>query len=295
MPNAIPRFSESTMLNSPGITRTVSIAETLLSTIHLLRRSSASTPTAIPYAFTRPSAMDNLVDRRRARQADGRETCVAAHIGRILPAALAFLSRRALYFYAQVVPFRPLHRHLRNDEQRRQLRRVLLQQRVQFAIRPQPHARFQRRSDQLFVARRIQVLEHDIPYLHQTVPVGGAFPRGIVQPESQFGGFREICQMDALRVSHVAPHLFGGEAHQRRLLDAFVRLLAPSCKAGPSARRSTPRSGPPCRRRRPRDRPCGTRSSRTTRGTAPTDLRRAAASTGPIPPSHPPAPHRLPD
>src|ERR1022692_3715294 len=161
MPNAIPRFSERTMLNSPGITRTVSIAETLLSTIHLLRRSSASTPTAIPYAFTRPSAMDNLVDRRRARQADGRETRVAAHIGRILPAALAFLSRRALYFYAQVVPFRPLHRHLRNDEQRRQLRRVLLQQRVQFAIRPQPHARFQRRPNQFLVARRVQVLEHD--------------------------------------------------------------------------------------------------------------------------------------
>src|ERR1019366_1599825 len=203
MPNAIPRFSERTMLNSPGITRTVSIAETLLSTIHLLRRSSASTPAALPYAFTRASAMDDLVDRRGARQADGRETRVAAHIRRILPAALAFLSRRALYFYAQVVPFRPLHRHLRHDEQSRQLRRVLLQQGVSFAIRREAHARLQRRPDQLFVARRIQLLEYDIPYLHQTVPVGGAFSRGIVQPESEFGGFREICQMDALRVPHV--------------------------------------------------------------------------------------------
>jgi hypothetical protein len=48
MPNAIPRFSERTMLNNPGITRTVSIEETLLSTIHLLRRSSANTAAAIP-------------------------------------------------------------------------------------------------------------------------------------------------------------------------------------------------------------------------------------------------------
>ncbi len=48
MPNAIPRFSECTMLNNPGITRTVSIDETLLSTTHLLRRSRANTAAAIP-------------------------------------------------------------------------------------------------------------------------------------------------------------------------------------------------------------------------------------------------------
>ena len=48
MPNATPRFSECTMLKNPGITRTVSIAETLLSTTHLLRRSRANTPAAIP-------------------------------------------------------------------------------------------------------------------------------------------------------------------------------------------------------------------------------------------------------
>src|ERR1022692_4421682 len=85
MPNAIPRFSERTMLNNPGITGTVSMAETLLSTIHLLRRSSASTSAAGPYAFTRESTMENLADRAGARPADGRETGVAADIRGDLP------------------------------------------------------------------------------------------------------------------------------------------------------------------------------------------------------------------
>src|ERR1035441_158348 len=62
MPNAMPRFSERTILNNPGITGTVSMDETLLSTIHLLRRSSASTPAAVPYAFTRGSTMEDLVN-----------------------------------------------------------------------------------------------------------------------------------------------------------------------------------------------------------------------------------------
>src|ERR1019366_1644341 len=167
MPNAIPRFSECTMLNSPGITRTVSSAETLLSTSHLLRRSSANTPAAMPYAFKRilPTVilpmvilpMENLADRRGAPQADGRETRVGSDIRRVLPAALAFVSRRPIHFNAKVVPVRPIHFHLRHDEQRGQLRRVLLQQRVPFAIGGQPHARFQGRPDQFLVARRIQM------------------------------------------------------------------------------------------------------------------------------------------
>src|ERR1035441_7307029 len=113
MPNAMPRFSERTMLNNPGITGTVSVAETLLSTIHLLRRSSASTTAAVPYAFTRGSTMENLADRAGARQADGRETGVAADIRGVLPTALAFVSRRALDRHAQLVPYRRLQLHLR--------------------------------------------------------------------------------------------------------------------------------------------------------------------------------------
>src|ERR1035438_8340060 len=84
MPNAIPRFSERTMLNNPGITGNVSMAETLLSTIHLLRRSSASTSAAVPYAFTRESTMENLADGSGARQADGGETGGAAGIRCVL-------------------------------------------------------------------------------------------------------------------------------------------------------------------------------------------------------------------
>src|SRR5674476_1072462 len=178
------------MLNSPGITRTVSSAETLLSTSHLLRRSSANTPAAIPYAFTRILPMENLVDRPGTRQADGRETRVSSHIHRVLPAALAFVSRRALHFHAEVVPFRPLHFHLRHDEQRGQLCRVLLQQRVPFAIGGEPQARFQRRPDQFLVARRIQMLQYDIPHLHETVPVGRAVPRGQLGPSHAGEGCR---------------------------------------------------------------------------------------------------------
>src|ERR1035441_9094366 len=115
MPNAIPRFSERTMLNNPGITGTVSMAETLLSTIHLLTRSSASTSAAVPYAFTRESTMENLADGAGARQTDRRETRVAADIQRVLPAALAFDSRRALDRHAdrhaQLVAFRRFQLH----------------------------------------------------------------------------------------------------------------------------------------------------------------------------------------
>src|ERR1035441_3340563 len=131
MPNAMPRFSERTMLNSPGITGTVSMADTLLSTIHLLMRSSASPNAAVPYAFTRESTMENLADGAGARQADGRETRVAADVQRVLPAALAFVSRRALHCHADChvnpVALRPLQFHLRHDQQGGQLRRVLLQ------------------------------------------------------------------------------------------------------------------------------------------------------------------------
>src|ERR1035437_9750324 len=125
MPNAIPRFSERTMLNNPGITGTVSMAETLLSTIHLLRRSSASTTAAVPYAFTRWSTMENLVDGRGARHAAGGKAGVAADIRRVLPGALAFPPRRALHFHVQIVPFRPHQFVLRDDEQRGQLCRIL--------------------------------------------------------------------------------------------------------------------------------------------------------------------------
>src|ERR1022692_2134546 len=149
MPNAIPRFSERTMLNNPGITGTVSMAETLLSTIHLLRRSSASTSAAVPYAFTRESTMENLADGAGARQAGRRETRVAANVQRVLPASLALDSRRALHFHAdrhaELVAFRRLQFHLRHDQQGGKLCGVLLQQRVQVAERPEPHARFQRR------------------------------------------------------------------------------------------------------------------------------------------------------
>src|ERR1017187_1372307 len=132
MPNAMPRFSERTMLNSPGITGTVSMADTLLSTIHLLMRSSASTSAAIPYAFTRESTMENLADGAGARQADGRETRVAADVRCVLPAALAFDSRRALDCHAdrhaELVALRAFQYHLRHDQQGGKLCGVLLQQ-----------------------------------------------------------------------------------------------------------------------------------------------------------------------
>src|ERR1035438_1912401 len=114
MPNAMPRFSERTILNNPGITGTVSMDETLLSTIHLLRRSSASTTAAVPYAFTRGSTMNDLVNGAGARQADSGETGVAADIRGVLPTALAFDSRRAFHFDSQLVPFR----RLRSEERR---------------------------------------------------------------------------------------------------------------------------------------------------------------------------------
>src|ERR1017187_10685568 len=74
--------------------------------------------------------MDRLVDGAGARQADGRETGVAAHVHSVLPAALAFNSRRALHLDAKLAARGALHFHLRHDEQPGQFSRVLLEQRV---------------------------------------------------------------------------------------------------------------------------------------------------------------------
>src|SRR5436305_8789241 len=76
MPNATPRFCERTISKKPGITLRVSKNERRDSMIHLVRRSSTKTAAAVPNAFRRRSAIQDLFDRIGASGADGRESGV---------------------------------------------------------------------------------------------------------------------------------------------------------------------------------------------------------------------------
>src|ERR1039458_7802634 len=214
IPKATPRFSECTISKKPGMMRCVSIAPTLRSMNHLLTRSSANTTAAVRYAFPRNLGMQNLADRARAGPADGYELSVGTHIVSVLPAALALIARCAFHYDAEFARLRALHRHLRNDEQPRQLRRILREQRVKIAARRQPQMRFQRGADQLLIARRIQALQTGVAHRHQFVPMSRFRPRPRAQSRRQIFAHGEQRHVYALRLPHVAPHLFGGRSEE---------------------------------------------------------------------------------
>src|ERR1051326_7018569 len=120
------------MSKNPGITLWTSSTETRVSISHLLRRSSANTPPAIPRALTRgsliPIASFIFQHRRGAGDAYGGKFRVRTHIRRVLPAALALHAGRPLHLYGDVAARRGLiERHLRNDEQSWQLTPILFE------------------------------------------------------------------------------------------------------------------------------------------------------------------------
>src|SRR5262245_752413 len=112
------------MSKKPGITLCVSITETRVSMIHLVKRSSVKMAAAIPRAFARGSRIGVIVivlDRLGAGAADRREIGIRSHIGRILPATLAFQARGTLHLHRHLAAGRALiERYLRNNEQSRQ-------------------------------------------------------------------------------------------------------------------------------------------------------------------------------
>src|SRR3954468_6438951 len=97
------------------MTRTVSYVETRASTIILVMRSTAKTNTANPYALTRRSAIQHLVDGVGAGFADRGQAGGAANIVRILPAALALGSGSALHGHGELALTR-FHFHLGHDQ-----------------------------------------------------------------------------------------------------------------------------------------------------------------------------------
>src|SRR5690242_11582027 len=104
------------MSKKPGITLCVSINETWVSMIHLLKRSRANTAAAIPRALTRGSAMTFVIQHRlRAGCANRWDCAVGADVGRVLPAALALAAHGALHFHRHFAGRIGLvQRHLRN-------------------------------------------------------------------------------------------------------------------------------------------------------------------------------------
>src|SRR5436305_49795 len=198
IPKATPRFCERTMSKNPGITLCVSKKESRDSMIRFVSRSSTNTAAAVPNAFRRRSAIQILFDRLNAPRADRRESGVRSDVGRVFPTAFALLPGGALDLHSDIRSRRArFERDLRYDEQPRQLARVFLEQRVKVAVGRQAHARLQRRPDQLFIARDLETLQDVAPQFHQTVPVGGPFPRVLSKPGSEFGRLGEVGHVDA--------------------------------------------------------------------------------------------------
>src|SRR5215472_7685374 len=106
--------------------RMVSTTETWVSTSHLVKRSSAKTSAAAPYALARRSAIQNLTHGFCTGSTDRRERSVAADVVSVLPAALALGSIGAQHFYREIARAF-LHLHLRGNEQPRQFTGVLEQ------------------------------------------------------------------------------------------------------------------------------------------------------------------------
>src|SRR5689334_22013749 len=98
--------------------------------IHLVRRSSAKTAAAAPYALSRTSAIRHLVDRRGARGADGRVLFDRADVGGVFPAAFALLSGGTLDFDTEFATIGAVQSHLRNDEESGQLTRISFEERI---------------------------------------------------------------------------------------------------------------------------------------------------------------------
>src|SRR5947208_4824016 len=120
MPKATPRFCERTMSKKPGITLCVSKKESCDSMIHFVSRSSTNTAAAVPNAFRRRSAIQNLFDSVGAPGAYSRETSVRSDVGGVLPTALALLPGGALDLHSDLRARRArLERDLGDDEQPR--------------------------------------------------------------------------------------------------------------------------------------------------------------------------------
>src|SRR5438445_8937289 len=115
-------------------------------------RSRANTTAAMPYARSRISAIQHFIYLVRAVGANGWVFRMRAHVGGVLPAALALHAGGAFHFYAQIAVLRTVQIHLRNDEQPGQLAGVLFEERIEFAIGRETHAGFERRADQFFIA-----------------------------------------------------------------------------------------------------------------------------------------------
>src|SRR5690348_10568973 len=100
-PNAAPRFCECTISKKPGITTWLSKAETRVSMIHLVSRSTANTAPARPYIIARAaeSRMQDLFDGLGTGSADGRESGIRSDISGVLPAAFALRAGCALHFH----------------------------------------------------------------------------------------------------------------------------------------------------------------------------------------------------
>src|SRR5262245_10268938 len=125
--------------------------------IHLVTRSRTKIPAAKPYAFQRTLPMHHLFHSIGTTHADGGERCARAHISGVLPAALALGSGSAFHAHREVLAWlASIQGYLGNDEQRRQVASVLLEQRIYIAIGGEVHPGFQRRSDELVLARRLE-------------------------------------------------------------------------------------------------------------------------------------------
>ena len=156
------------------------------------------------------------MDRLGARRADGRETGIGADIHRVLPAALAFVARGALHFNAELSPAARSSSTWDTINSpgnsaaycSSKVYSSPLAERRTRASSGAPISFSLRAVSRLFSTTSLTCIRRS--------QLAARFRTPSSSPADSSAGLRKVRHMNAIRASHVAPDLFGGEAHQGR-------------------------------------------------------------------------------
>ena len=135
----------------------------------------------------------------RTGRANGREGRIATDVVRVLPAALALDAVGALNVDREFGVRRVRHLYLRHDEQTRQFVRVLLQQRIQVAVRPRCGHAASSGAPMNFSCALISSSFSTRSRTSISGPSSATRSRPLGQPCGQLARARETGQMHAVR------------------------------------------------------------------------------------------------
>ena len=165
-----------TMLKKPGITASESHAEKWLLIISLVRRSSKTTAAAMKNGtirwFIGSSHSPNIsfTASLQAAQMVGKSGSA--------PTSVVYFQQRSHFSpWARSIPIdssisrSAFQGNLRHDEQTWQLIQIFFEKRVKLFAGFEAHLGLERRADELFLSRDLQLLQHHISHCDQLVPI----------------------------------------------------------------------------------------------------------------------------